>query len=156
MSSVGAIEPQFYAELLERLGPRRASRAAQAARPRRLAGAAGALRRGCSARKTRDEWCALLEGTDACFAPVLALGEAPQHPHNVARGTFVELDGVVQPAPAPRFSRTRPRLPARPPAPGEHTREVLSEWGFSDDDELSRLLSAGAVRDGARAAAASA
>jgi alpha-methylacyl-CoA racemase len=94
--------------------------------------------------RTREEWCRLLEGTDACFAPVLELGEAPDHPHNRARGTFVEVDGVMQAAPAPRFSRTAPDLPARPPRAGEHTREALVNWDFSTD-ELLGLLGSGAV-----------
>jgi alpha-methylacyl-CoA racemase len=80
--------------------------------------------------KTRDQWCALMEGTDVCFAPVLSMTEAPGHPHNMARQTFVEYDGVVQPAPAPRFSRTEPELSRSPPAPGEHTAEILKDWGI--------------------------
>lgn len=89
--AVGAIEPQFYALLLEKLGLQVAD--------------AKALRE-VFLTKTRDEWCAIFEGSDACVAPVLDLDEAPKHPHNVARGTFIEIDGVMQPAPAPRFSRT--------------------------------------------------
>lgn len=82
--------------------------------------------------RTRDEWCALAEGREVCFAPVLSMTEAPTHAHLRARGTFVERDGVVQPAPAPRFSRT-PGAIQRPPAkPGEHTDEALRDWGFSD------------------------
>jgi alpha-methylacyl-CoA racemase len=81
--------------------------------------------------RTRDEWCSLAEGREVCFAPVLSMTEAPTHEHLRARGTFVERDGVVQPAPAPRFSRT-PGAIQRPPAkPGEHTDEALREWGFS-------------------------
>jgi alpha-methylacyl-CoA racemase len=95
--------------------------------------------------KTRDEWCRLFEGADACFTPVLAMGEAPSHPHNQERGTFIEIDGIVQPAPAPRFSRTRPEV-VRPPArAGEHTDEVLLAWGFSSDD-VQQLRSGGAIR----------
>ena len=83
--------------------------------------------------KTRDEWCALMEGTDACFAPVLTMSEAAEHPHNVARETFIDVAGTRQPAPAPRFSRTRPEV-ARPPAhAGQHTREVLLDWGLAAD-----------------------
>jgi alpha-methylacyl-CoA racemase len=81
--------------------------------------------------RTRDEWCALLERTDTCFAPVLSMEEAYAHPHNVQRGTFTEVAGVVQPAPAPRFSRTVPTIAGPPPRPGEHTNEALSDWGFS-------------------------
>ena len=94
--------------------------------------------------KSRDEWCRLLEGTDVCFAPVLSMSEAYEHPHNVARGTFVPVDGVPQPAPAPRFSRT-PGAIARPPArPGQHTDEALADWGFSAA-EVRALRDAGAV-----------
>ena len=78
--------------------------------------------------RTRDEWCALLEGTDACFAPVLSMAEAPQHPHNVARGTFVKVDGVTQPAAAPRFSRTPAANPTPPEEVGADTRTVLRGW----------------------------
>src|SRR5690606_18836113 len=81
------------------------------------------------AKRRRDEWCALLEGTDACFAPVLSLKEAPQHPHNRARETFIELDGITQPAPAPRFSRTPGAVQGPPPALGAHTLEALADWG---------------------------
>lgn len=96
------------------------------------------------ATRTRDEWCAILEGTDACFAPVLTWDEAPQHAHNRARGTFIEVEGVVQPAPAPRFSRTSPRVERPPPRPGEHTEEVLQEWGFSPV-EIQALRTSGAI-----------
>jgi len=80
--------------------------------------------------RTRDEWCRLLEGTDACFAPVLDPAEAPDHPHNRARGTFVEIDGVVQPAPAPRFSRTGADLPSPPRQPGQDTDAILAAWAI--------------------------
>jgi alpha-methylacyl-CoA racemase len=79
--------------------------------------------------RTRDEWCALAEGQDVCLAPVLSLSEAPEHPHLQSRGTFVKSDGVVQPAPAPRFSRTPGAIRHPPPHPGQHTDEVLAEWG---------------------------
>lgn len=88
--------------------------------------------------KTRSEWCELLEGTDACFAPVLSLDEAPVHSHNEGRGTFIEIDGIVQPAPAPRFSRTKPALPTPPESPGQSTASALSAWGFSQT-EISQL-----------------
>ncbi|HEU4398458.1 MAG TPA: CoA transferase, partial [Actinomycetota bacterium] len=94
--------------------------------------------------RTRDEWSELLAGTDACVAPVLGLAEAPAHPHNRARGTFVDVGGVVQPAPAPRFSRT-PCDPPKPPAgPGEHTDRALADWGVAPD-EVARLRAAGAI-----------
>jgi alpha-methylacyl-CoA racemase len=97
--------------------------------------------------KTRDEWCRLLEGTDACFAPVLEPGEAPDHPHNRERGTFVEVDGVVQAAPAPRFSRTPAGVPAPPPMVGQHSEEALTSWGFSPG-EVAGLLASGVVSQG--------
>jgi alpha-methylacyl-CoA racemase len=83
--------------------------------------------------KTRAEWVDLLEGTDVCFAPVLDMAEAPAHPHNLARGTFIEVDGVPQPAPAPRFSRTSPTVAAAPAAPGQDSEQVLADWGWSHD-----------------------
>ena len=95
--------------------------------------------------KTRDQWCALLEGTDACFAPVLDPGEAPHHPHLAQRGTFTEVAGVVQPSPAPRFSRTPPAIAGPPPAPGEHTDEALADWGFSSA-EVDALRTSAAIR----------
>ena len=95
-------------------------------------------------KKTRDQWCAILEGTDVCFAPVLTMGEAPDHPHNHARKTFVQHEGVTQPAPAPRFSRTPSAIQGPSPKPGEHTAEVLSDWGL-DDDTVAELVGAGAV-----------
>jgi alpha-methylacyl-CoA racemase len=95
--------------------------------------------------KTRDDWCALLEGTDACFAPVLDPDEAPLHPHNRERGTFTEVAGVAQPAPAPRFSRTAPEVSGPPSSPGEHTEEGLADWGFSGA-EIAELQASGAVR----------
>jgi alpha-methylacyl-CoA racemase len=126
--SIGSIEPQFYAELLQRLElldadlPPQMDKAQWPALKEQIAK--------LFKSKTRDEWCALLEGTDVCFAPVLSLLEAPEHPHNRARGTFVEIDGAVQPRPAPRFSRTDPEI-SRPPArPGQHTAEALAEWGI--------------------------
>jgi alpha-methylacyl-CoA racemase len=83
--------------------------------------------------RTRDDWCSLLEGTDACFAPVLTMAEAPHHPHNVARGSFIAIDGVVQPAPTPRFSRTPSGHPAPPQAPGDGCRSALAGWGIADE-----------------------
>ena len=94
--------------------------------------------------RSRDEWCTLLEGTDACFAGVLTMAEAPAHPHNRARGTFCEVEGVVQPAPAPRFSRTTPAIPRGPRSPD---RAALAPWGF-DTEEIDALEAAGTVRFG--------
>ncbi|MDA3624078.1 CaiB/BaiF CoA-transferase family protein [Saccharopolyspora sp. WRP15-2] len=94
--------------------------------------------------RTRDEWCALAEGEEACLAPVLSLTEAPHHPHLRARETFVEVNGVVQPAPAPRFSRTPGAVQGPPPHPGQHTGEVLGDWGFTPG-ELVALREAGAI-----------
>ncbi len=143
--AVGAIEPKFYAELLRRLGLDPASLPAQHDR------AGWPMLRERLARvfrsKTRDEWCAILEGTDACFAPVLGLAEAPRHRHNRARGTFVEIDGVTQPAPAPRFSRTPGAVRAGPALPGQHTDEALRDWGFTRA-ELASLRASGAIAGG--------
>ena len=140
--SLGSIEPQFYAELLRLLeldGPEWQEQEDQGGWPARKAELAALFR-----TRTRAEWCELLEHTDVCFAPVLSPAEARQHPHNLARGTFVEVDGTGQPAPAPRFSRT-PGEVARPPArPGSHTDEVLAERGFAPD-EIAKLRGAGAV-----------
>jgi alpha-methylacyl-CoA racemase len=94
--------------------------------------------------KTRDEWCKIMENTDVCFAPVLSLTEAMKHPHNVFRKTFVEYDGVTQPAPAPRFSRTKPEIKLPPPSPDEHNETALADWGFSND-EIEKLKSRGAI-----------
>jgi alpha-methylacyl-CoA racemase len=95
-------------------------------------------------QKTRDEWCALLEGHDVCFAPVLSLREAPAHPHNRARDTFVERDGVVQPAPAPRFSRTPGRIARGAPRPGQGGAAALADWGF-DAESVARFQADGAL-----------
>ena len=94
--------------------------------------------------RSRDEWCALLEGTDACFAPVLSMAEAPHHPHNVARGSFVEVDGVVQPAAAPRFSRTPAARPTPPEEVGADTRTVLRGWDIPKE-KIEALLADGVL-----------
>jgi alpha-methylacyl-CoA racemase len=147
--AIGAIEPQFFSLLLEKLGLD-ASRFAGTGYPavgeeaRRRWPALRAALTEAFASRTRDEWCGLLEGADACFAPVLSLGEAPDHPHHRARGTFIEVDGVPQSAPAPRFSRT-PAGDVRPAASaGEHTHAVLAEAGYSTAD-IDRLRAAGAL-----------
>jgi alpha-methylacyl-CoA racemase len=145
--SVGAGEPQFYRELLQRIGmDDRLLGGLLGDRGDPSAWPAGRERLAAIFRtRTRDEWCRILEGFDTCFAPVLNMDEAPAHPHHVARGTFTEVGGVVQPSPAPRFGRT----PAGPPGPpvmaGQHTTEVLNDWGF-DAAEVDGLLTAGAAR----------
>ncbi len=142
--SLGSIEPQFYAELLRLTDlthdvqfARQMDKTQWPALKARLAGV--------FKTKTRDQWCEIMEHTDVCFAPVLTIGEAYEHPHNVQRATFVEVAGVKQPAPAPRFSRTAPVI-ARPPAqPGQHTADVLASWDFAPA-EIEKLFSVGAVR----------
>jgi alpha-methylacyl-CoA racemase len=94
--------------------------------------------------KTRDQWCELLEGSDVCFAPVLNFLEAPKHPHNIARSTFIETDGIVQPGVAPKFSRSECAIPIKPAAEGADTESVLKDMGLSDND-IQQLLSSGAV-----------
>ena len=94
--------------------------------------------------KTRSEWSDLMEGTDVCFAPVLDLGEAPSHPHNVARDTYVEFNGVTQPAPAPRFSRTQSQIKSSAAMVGEHTEQILADWGYSEN-EIEQLRTAKAI-----------
>ncbi|GGB53605.1 alpha-methylacyl-CoA racemase [Tistrella bauzanensis] len=140
--SIGSIEPQFYAELVRLAGLDPETFAPQndkAQWPALKVKLAEVIR-----TRTRDEWCAIMEGTDVCFAPVLSMFEAPEHPHNRARGTFIEIDGVVQPGPAPRFSRTMPDQPTPPPAPGTHTDQGLADWGFSAD-EIAALKAVGAA-----------
>jgi alpha-methylacyl-CoA racemase len=140
--SVAAMEPRFYAELLDRIGLAAEDLPAQwdpASWPELSARLAEVFR-----TRTRAQWCELLEGTNACFAPVLRMSEAIEHPHNVHRGTFTTVAGVPQPAPAPRFSRT-PGAVARPAArAGEHTDEVLAEHGVSAE-RIDALRRSGAV-----------
>ena len=125
--SIGPIEARFYAMLLDQLGLDAANLGEQ--QDRAAWPAAKVQIAQCFKTRTRDQWCELLEGTDVCFAPVLDFGEAPQHPHLKARGTFVEVDGVTQPAPAPRFSRS---VPAKPrPLAQVGLDELLAEWGAS-------------------------
>jgi alpha-methylacyl-CoA racemase len=141
--ALGSLETQFYAELLEKLELDPAELPPQMDRdgwPRLRE-----LFTGLFKSKTRDEWCEILEGSDACFAPVLTMTEAAEHPHIRARETVVEYDGVLQPAPAPRFSRTRPEITRSQVKPGENTDEVLAEWGFATD-EISKLRDIGAVK----------
>ena len=97
------------------------------------------------ATKTRDEWCAIMEMTDVCFAPVLSLEEAPQHPHNVARGTFIDVGGAIQPAPAPRYSETVVDVPTPSPKVGADSDAILSDIGF-DAERIAAVRAIGAVR----------
>jgi alpha-methylacyl-CoA racemase len=94
--------------------------------------------------KSRDEWCDLMEATDVCFAPVLTMSEAAEHPHNVQRETFVEVAGAMQPAPAPRFSRTPAEIISPPAHPGQHSAEILRDWGF-DAARIDELIASKAV-----------
>jgi alpha-methylacyl-CoA racemase len=142
--AVGALEPQFYAALLEGTGLAGALSGGQfdvAQWPEHRRRFAEVF-----VSRTRDEWAAAFAGTDACVTPVLSLREAPADPHLVARGTFVEQDGVTQPGPAPRFSRTPGAVRGRQRLPGADTREVLAEWGFAGD-EVAQLLASGAVAE---------
>ena len=141
--SVGSIEPQFYAELLRLTGLEGdAEFAGQHNRANwpKLKERLAEVFKG----KTRDEWTSIMEGTDVCFAPVLSIKEAPQHPHIAARGTFTEVAGVTQPAPAPRFSRTPGSIERPPSHAGQHTDEALADWGFAAD-EIAKLRETGAV-----------
>ena len=140
--SIGSIEPQFYALLLQKTGIEDPEFAGQMDR-----GKWDGLREKLGqviARKTQAQWCEIMDATDVCFAPVLDLDEAPKHPHNVARRTFVEVEGVTQPAPAPRFSQTPGAIQGPPPGIGAHDREALSDWGFSGAD-IDALKAAGAL-----------
>jgi alpha-methylacyl-CoA racemase len=141
--SIGSIEPQFYAQLLELTGVQHDDLPAQMDRAGwpRLRERLTEVFKG----KTRAEWTALLEGTDVCFAPVLPMSEARNHPHVVARGAIVEHDGMDQPVPAPRFSRTEAAIQGPAPLPGQQSEAVLASFGF-DDEEIAKLLASGAVK----------
>ena len=142
--SIGSIEPQFYALLMELADfdaedPLFKEQFNKKNWPR--------CKEIMTARfktKTRDQWCEIMDGTDICFAPVLSMAEAPSHPHNVHRSTFVELDGWMQPAPSPRFSRTIQEIQGPPPFIGENTEQVLRETGYSEA-EIEALLANKAV-----------
>jgi alpha-methylacyl-CoA racemase len=140
--AVAAIEPEFYRLFIAGLGLKDVDLSRQWQREDwpRMIDAIGCV----VAEKTRAQWTALFEGSDACVVPVLDLSEAPSHPHNVARKTFVEVGGIVQPAPAPRFSRTPASTPTEPSAPGDDTIDVLHEWGIADS-EIERLREAAAI-----------
>jgi alpha-methylacyl-CoA racemase len=139
--SFGSLEPQFFQEMLRITGlndvPDPHDRATWPAMKERMAAVVKT--------RTRAEWCELLEGSDACFAPVLSPEEAVAYPHNQQRATFTEVAGVTQPAPAPRFSRTTPEIAGPPSSPGQHTDVALADWGFAAD-EIAQLRDAGAVR----------
>ena len=141
--SLAALEPKFFAQLAAALDL--PQRFVQRQYDRKLWPEMRSAIEAAVRGKTRDEWCAVLEGSDACFAPVLSFDEAPAHAHAVQRGAFVTLDGVVQPAPAPRFDRTPAAHPRPAPTVGEHTAQVLLEVGFSEA-EIAALVAAGAAR----------
>jgi alpha-methylacyl-CoA racemase len=140
--AVGAIEKRFYEELIEKLGlagqdlPKQHDRKRWPELKARIAAAI--------ATRTRAEWETAFEGSDACVAPVLAMGEVAKHPHNVARSTFIARDGVLQPAPAPRFSRTAPEIGSPPGPRGADSNAVLADWGFAPG-EIAELTKAGVV-----------
>jgi len=140
--SIGSIEPQFYAELIEKMGLDPDDFADQHDRSRwpELKAKVAAV----VATRTRDEWDAVLEGSDVCYAPVLAVSEAIEHPHHVARGTFVESGGLRQPGPAPRLSGTPGSIRRPPPHEGQHTDELLDELGLGAN-EVAALRASGAV-----------
>jgi alpha-methylacyl-CoA racemase len=139
--SIAPLEDRFRVDLYSRLGldPSMISRDGPGHRNE-----IKALLGGVFAEKTRAEWCALLEGTDACFAPVLSMAEAPAHPHLRARGALIEVDGIVQPAPAPRFSRTPAGRPSPPNPAAQSAGEVLPSWGFGCAD-IEALRASGIV-----------
>ena len=142
--SVGSIEPQFYALLLEKTGltgdPEFTNQMDKTQWPTLKRKLAEVFK-----TKTQSQWNEIMEGTDVCYAPVLRMGEAAQHPHNVARNTFIEVAGVTQPAPAPRYSRTTTDLPTAPAHAGQHTRAVLGDWGV-DAVRIDTLIASGAIR----------
>jgi alpha-methylacyl-CoA racemase len=141
--SFGSLEPQFYAELIRLTGladeslPEQMDRTTWPAMKDRLAAVIKT--------RTREEWCRIMDGTDVCFAPVLGMGETPSHPHIRHRATFVDVAGVAQPAPAPRFSRTPGAITMPPPHAGQHTVEVLTDWGFGEAD-VAKLMETGAIK----------
>jgi alpha-methylacyl-CoA racemase len=142
--SIGSIEPHFYAEMLRLTGlgeredlPHQMDRARW---PESKKMVAEMFR-----SKTRAEWDELLEGSDACYAPVLTMSEALEHPHNVARETFIEIAGLAQPAPAPRFSATPAAVPTPPSHAGQHTDAILADWLGADPDRVAKMREDGAV-----------
>lgn len=142
--AIGAIEGKFYAELLAKTGLADDADLPKQYEVKRWPELRERFAE-CFKQKTRDEWCAILEGTDACFAPVLSLTEAPSHPHNVARGTFIEVNGVTQPGPAPRFSRTPGGVRSNPAGIGEGGASALKDWGF-EDTSVAQMAGAGLIK----------
>ena len=140
--SIGSIEPQFYALLREKAGLSDAIYDDQMNRDKWPAMKEKLTE--VFKTKTRDEWCKIMEGTDICFAPVLSITEAKDHPHNKERKTIVEIDGVAQPNIAPRFSRTESKIQGPPPAIGAHNETALADWGFSKGD-IEKLKSSGVI-----------
>lgn len=141
--ALGAIEPQFYGTFLTKIGLADDPALGAQMDPRGW----GRLKEkldGVFKTKTRDEWCALMEGSDACLTPVLSLSEAPQHPHNLARNSFLDIDGVRHPAPAPRYSRTPLDMPHPAPTPGQDSEAILQAFGFSDD-RIKELKAGGVI-----------
>lgn len=140
--SIGSIEPQFYKLLLERAeidDPDFDHQMDMVKWPELKEKLAAIFK-----TKTRQEWCNIMEGSDVCFAPVLSMSEAVEHPHNVERGSFITIDNIVQPSPVPRFSRTKPQVQGPPPRPGEHSESALKDWGF-DSDEIETLKKTGVI-----------
>lgn len=142
--SIGSIEPKFYRELLEKSGlsgdsslPKQMDESGWEEMKEKLSA--------IFVTKTRSEWCDIMEGSDVCFAPILNMQESIDHPHNVERKTFVEIGGIPQPAPAPRFDKTPCDIPKASSAPGEDTDAVLSDWGFGDD-EIQQLKESKAIK----------
>ena len=134
--SIGSLEPQFYAMLIDKMGldPKEFGNPQDVTKwPAHAKVFEAAFK-----TKTRDQWCEIMEGTDICFAPVLDFTEAPHHPHNKARNTYIEVGGITQPAPAPKFSNSVLDTPKAPPAEGQDTDQVLASYGFSDD-EIAQL-----------------
>jgi alpha-methylacyl-CoA racemase len=136
--SIGSIEPQFYAELLRLTGLDGDAEFAQQMDKQHWPHLKARLQQ-VFAAKTRSEWCEIMEHTDVCFAPVLTMSEAAEHPHNRERGTFIDVAGAKQPAPAPRLSRTVPQVVGAPAHAGQHTREILADWGVPTE-RIEQLL----------------
>ena len=140
---IGSIEPQFYAELVEKAGldkEKYAPQMDQSMWPELSKDLESVF-----LTKTQAQWCELMEGTDVCFAPVLSIFEAPSHPHNVARNSYTTVDGVVQQSPAPRFSRTQAEISNGARVPGQDTLSVLTDYGFVQN-EIDKLKASGAVQ----------